>query len=209
MIQINKVGCVSDFRGKISNSEMTYTRPDNKQRVFIGIPPDKTTQRAARDLLEPLRAQGRDFRFVPGGNRHLTLAFLGNISAADVGRLEARFDQCYRHQASFNFGFTRLERFPNSRGRIIALTGEASEAMDDLVHRTRNMLDGCGLDFERKKFRPHVTLARIRNPKGPAAVLRRQVQIKMQVDRVVLYRSMLSESGSVYSVLKESALHHC
>jgi 2'-5' RNA ligase len=72
---------------------------------------------------------------------------------------------------------------------------------------TRDMLQVYGLDFERKKFRPHVTLARIRDPKHPLTKFDRQVQVEIDVNRVVLYRSTLTQSGSIYTELAEAELH--
>jgi 2'-5' RNA ligase len=179
---------------------------DNKQRIFIGIPIGKSAQRAIDQLLVPLKPHSRSLRWVPAGNRHLTLAFLGDISLSNAELLRGNFTETYRRYIRFHYGLSALERFPNARGMIIALTGEASEPLHSLAMTTRDMVRMCGLDFERKKFRPHVTLARIRNPKHPLAGLDRQVQVDTDVNRVVLYRSTLTESGSIYTELTAAEL---
>jgi len=185
---------------------MTYDSTKKGQRIFIGIPIDKPGQRAIDELLDSLKSRNRNLRWVPAGNRHLTLAFLGDIPLSDVEILRREFARTYQQFKPFHYGFSALERFPNARGRIIALTGETSEPLHCLAMATRDMLRECGLGFERKKFRPHVTLARVRNPKRPLTSIDRPVRVDMQVSRVVMYRSTLTESGSIYNVLQEAEL---
>ncbi|MCW8925477.1 MAG: hypothetical protein OQJ84_04405, partial [Xanthomonadales bacterium] len=95
----------------------------------------------------------------------------------------------------------------NNSGRIIALTGEASEPLHELAIATRDMLTKRGLEFEHKKFRPHVTLARIRNPRQPVMKIDQRVNCGMEIKRVVLYRSTLTQSGSTYTVLRCADLY--
>jgi len=185
---------------------MTYNNADRIQRVFIGIPIEERMQKAIEELLQPLQARQHKLRWVAPANRHMTLAFLGDIQADDVGNLLEVFAESYRLCKSFHFRFSALNRFPNRRGRIVALTGETSPPLDSLVMSTRDMLQGCGLRFERKQFRPHITLARVRNPKPQMAGLGRLVQIDMDISRVVVYRSTLMSAGSIYSMLGEAVL---
>lgn len=185
---------------------MIYVSTKKEQRIFIGIPIDKPRQRAIDQLLDPLKPHSRNLRWVPAGNRHLTLAFLGDIPVSDVETLLGDFPSVYQQYKPFSYCLSALERFPNTRGRIIALTGEASEPLHSLAMTTRDMLRECGLGYERKKFRPHLTLARIRNPKHPLTRIDRQVQLDINVDRIVLYQSTLTQSGSVYTELSVAKL---
>jgi len=185
---------------------MIYVSKEKKQRIFIGIPIDKPGQRAIEKLLDPIKRHSRNLRWVPTGNRHLTLAFLGDMPGSDIYMLLGNLASAYQQYKPFDYCLSALERFPNARGRIIALTGEASAPLHSLVMTTRDMLRECGLGYERNKFRPHVTLARIRNPKHPLTRIDRQARVDIKMDRIVLYRSTLTNTGSVYSVLQEVEL---
>ncbi len=185
---------------------MTYISTETRQRIFIGIPLGDRTQKAIEQLLEPMQPCSRNLRWVPAVNRHLTLAFLGDISLDELENVQQGFAETYHEHDQFQYELTALERFPNTRGRIIALTGEAGEPLDNLAMATRDMLSECRLGFERKKFRPHITLARVRNPKHPVMRFDRRVNIGMSINRVALYRSTLTDSGSIYSVLRKAEL---
>lgn len=185
---------------------MNYVSAQNRQRIFIGIPVGKHTQRSIDHLLESMEPHERNLRWVPAANRHLTLAFLGDVAEKDIDLLLREFVGTYRKYEPFHYCFSALERFPNARGRIIALTGEASEPMQGLAMSTRDVLRECGLGYERKKFRPHITLARIRSPKHTVPGFDRQVRLDINVDRIVVYQSTLTNAGSVYTVLQEVEL---
>ena len=180
---------------------MTRTTTDKTRRIFIGVPLDDKAQAAVDSLLGPLSASGRSLRFVPAENRHLTLAFLGDIPASDAGFLAAVFDAAYRSAKRFHYQFSALQRFPNARGRILALTGEASAPLQHLFELTTSMLQARGLPYDKKKFRPHVTLARLRNPRQTGVTINEEVSVVLDVARVVLYRSTLTSTGSTYDIL--------
>lgn len=185
---------------------MIYVNTEKRQRIFIGIPISRPGQRVVEKLLDPLKSHSRNLRWVPANNRHLTLAFLGDIPVCDVETLLGNFNSAYQQYKPFRYCLSALERFPNARGRIIALTGETSEPLQSLAMATRDMLRDCGLMYERKKFRPHLTLARIRNPRHPLTRIDRHAQVDIDVERIVVYRSTLTNTGSIYTVLQEVIL---
>ena len=176
------------------------------QRVFIGIPVDARSQQQINKLLEPVKNSRHDLRWVPENNRHLTLAFLGDIEVSVVENLVRSFDDVYQGEAGFKYSLSLLTRFPNSRGRIIALTGEPADPLDHLYQITLDFLSGNNVEIDRKKFRPHVTLGRIKRAKQVKINFDKQIGITMDINRVRFYRSTLSQAGSIYQVLGEIEL---
>lgn len=185
---------------------MAYSNSETSHRIFIGIPVGKCVQQAIERLLETVQMRSRNLRWVAAENRHMTLAFLGDIHAQELDTVQRAFTGTYAGQGRFQYPLSALRRFPNSRGRIIALTGEASEPLLGLAMATRDMLGACGLGFERKTFRPHITLARVRNPRHTVMKIDQQVDVRMDIRRIALYRSTLTESGSIYTVLENADL---
>jgi 2'-5' RNA ligase len=185
---------------------MDRSGTDDIQRIFIGVPLDKAAQATIDSLLDPLMAKGRDLRLVAAENRHLTLAFLGDIPGSDAGLLASVFDDAYRPASPFRYQFSALRRFPNARGRIVALTGAASGPLQGLFELTRGMLEALGLPYDKKKFRPHVTLARLRNPRQAGFALNEEAIVGLGVTRVALYRSTLTGAGSIYQILRSASL---
>ena len=183
-----------------------FTIPPGMQRVFIGIPIDKQSQQHINELLKPIKDTRRDIRWVAENNRHMTLAFLGNKPVSEVDNLIRLFDESYQRETRFQYRLSTLERFPDSTGRIIALTNEPADSLDNLFHITLKLLQRNEIEFNRKKFRPHITLGRIRRPKHVKKTFDRQISINLDITKITLYQSTLTDSGSIYSALKETLL---
>lgn len=175
-------------------------------RVFIGVPVGSRCQRQINDLLCNAVPGKRAWRWIPEEKRHLTLAFIGDLSAARGAGLARRFPAVYESVKTFQYRFTSLERFPHPAARLIALTGKPTPATNDLVATTFGFLQRERISHDQKPFRSHITLARTPAPRPGSAPIDVTVDISLDVGRVVLYRSTLDRSGSTYSVLATSRL---
>lgn len=176
------------------------------QRVFIGIPVDIQAQQHINRILMPLRKSRGDIRWVPEINRHLTLAFLGDVPVAEVGTLIDLFDETYQQEQHFRYTLSMLTRFPGPTGRIIALTGEPGRSMDNLFQITLRFLQSKKHKTDPREFRSHVTLGRLKRAKQVKVGFDQQTNIHLEIGRIVLYQSTLTDSGPIYSVLKETEL---
>jgi 2'-5' RNA ligase len=185
---------------------MALTTPPAMHKVFIGIPIDKNSQRKINELLGPIKKSLQDVRWVPAGNRHLTLAFIGNIPGSVVKNLSRQFDESYQQEAHFQYNMSSLTRFPDSKGRIIALVDDPARSLNKLFQITLALLQRNNINFCQKKFRPHITLGRIKRPKHGTPDLDRQINIKLNIAKIVLYLSTSTESGPIYTTLKRTRL---
>ncbi len=116
------------------------------------------------------------------------------------------FDKSYSHLEQFQISLTRLVRFPDEQGRIIALITEPDPALAFLYQTTVELLQSSSLDLLRKEFRPHITLGRISRVKQVTDIIDYPTAIDLGIRSIRLYQSTLGESGSVYTVLKETPL---
>ncbi len=99
-------------------------------------------------------------RRVPAANLHLTLLFLGEVPADRVESMEAiggTVAAARRHRP-FTLVLDRFGVF--DRARVAWLGGPAVEAGRRLVSDLADHVSACGLDVERRAWRPHVTLFR-------------------------------------------------
>lgn len=176
------------------------------QRVFIGIPVDRRLQRQINQILKPVKSSHPKIRWVTEINRHLTLAFPGDLPFERVETLVRQFDKTYQGEMQFQYRFSKLTGFPAARSALLALTGERDAAMDHLQKVTRNLLEKNGIGFDSKKFRPHITLGRNKRAEHVAINDCQALEIDLSVDKVRLYHSTLTKSGSIYSTLKETSL---
>lgn len=147
-----------------------------------------------------------DLRVVPRENLHITLAFLGSRSRADVPRIAA----ILASQAGAALVPTfRLDRYrETSRVGMLELRDDLV-AGDDFVFRASVLTGSVMRDLEAanlyrresRAWRPHVTVARFRSPPGLAPSLPRLAPF--QPIAVALYESVSGPAGSVYHALEE------
>ena len=160
-------------------------------------------------------------RGIPGGVRwvnpsgiHLTLKFLGateaDLAPVIISQLADKLTGANRPTLSLS----GLGTFPG-RGapRVIwaGVTGE-SDGLDDLFRRAEDTATALGWPGEKRPFRPHLTLGRVRE-QATAAQRRAIAEViagtklpaapVWRVDTVRLYRSELTPQGAIYSSLGE------
>ncbi|MDP9266415.1 MAG: RNA 2',3'-cyclic phosphodiesterase [Chloroflexota bacterium] len=167
-------------------------------RLFLAVPiPEDHAERLFHALPEAL----------PGVRRtrpeamHVTLAFLGATSGARSDEVEAAADVAATRTAAFSFPLDRLGRFPAEGFPRTVWAGPATGAADLelLASRVRAELRARRLGFDAKPFRPHVTIARIRE--GQAIDEARAVAAAIASVRLELPVVRVREIGVVESIL--------
>ena len=167
-------------------------------RLFTAIRPSPGFQAALTDLQERLRAAGVTGRYREPDGLHLTLAFIGDWPEDVTEYLPAV-------QKPFSITLSHLGIFPEAN---VLWAGVApSEELDRLAKQVRHSLADEGIPFDRKKFCPHITLAR--KPFVPERVVLSEIRVppvSMTVDGVCLYRSDRGKNGMVYTVIGSHGL---
>ncbi len=127
-------------------------------RLFVGIgfPPELKLQ------LSLLCSGVNGAKWVDPGNFHLTLRFIGEIGedrAADVDEALARL-----RARRFALQLADAGVFSGDKPRNLWVGVERSPELVALRDKIEHALIRVGLPPEPRKFAPHVTLARLRNP---------------------------------------------
>jgi RNA 2',3'-cyclic 3'-phosphodiesterase len=135
------------------------------QRLFFASWPDAATRAALRAAAtrRPVEAG----RAIAPDHLHLTLAFLGSVAVAEVGRLTA-IGAALAWPAS-DVLLDRLDYWPRAR-ILAAVPSSPPPALLELEAQLHGRLDAAGFAVDAQRFRPHVTLARD-VPALPAAAL--------------------------------------
>ena len=165
---------------------------------------------AVLDLLEettaPLRAEAPELAWVARDKRHLTLKFLGDVDESDVPRLIAAADGTAARHRQLEMTVREVGAFPNFRRARVVWIGVEQEPRLELLHHDLEL--ACaeeGFEVEGRPFRPHITLARVRDPlpaerlRALARAARRvRMQANVQVERITLFESTLAPTGARY-----------
>jgi 2'-5' RNA ligase len=130
-------------------------------RAFVALvpPPDALTELAAAVAALP---QEPALRWSPPAQRHLTLAFLGEVDGPTDDELRTRLARAARRHPPVPLALAGGGRF----GDRVLWTGVHGdrEALRRLAGTVRAAARRSGLPVDERPYRPHLTLARARPP---------------------------------------------
>ena len=174
-------------------------------RCFFALSLPEEVQRACAALVALLRrrADGDAVRWVRPEAAHLTLRFLGNVAAELLpGLIEAAQD-ALAQGTPFELRLLAPVGFPaRSRPRVVVLPAVPEGPIEALAEQLERVVVAAGLPAERRVFRPHVTLGRLRSHRLPSLEgLAGPQPGTTRVREAVLFRSDLEREGARYSAL--------
>ncbi|MFC2070678.1 RNA 2',3'-cyclic phosphodiesterase [Chloroflexota bacterium] len=179
-------------------------------RSFIAIElPDELKQKLVQ-LEVRLKAEGQSgVKWVNPNSMHLTLKFLGNITADKTSEINAAVKESAQGISPFRLKVEGVGAFPNLR-RVqvvwVGLSGEV-EKLGSLQQQLEKNLEPLGFPAEKRTFTPHLTLARVNNRVSPddrqkLGKLIAETSFEagvLEVNAVNLMKSQLTRQGAIYS----------
>ncbi len=146
-------------------------------------------------------------RWVDPDNLHLTLRFIGEADGSEAQDLDAALAQV--RAAWFAVTLAGVGRFGQGRkSRALWVGVEPAPGLDRLRRRVEQAVQAAGFAPERRKFKPHVTLARFKGTPGGAPGQRLHDHLAQhaafraeafEVRAFVLYSSLLTQAGAIYT----------
>ncbi len=190
----------------------------NVIRSFIAISLSVEIYQNLEGVLGELkkRLPGTAVRWVPAKNIHLTIKFLGDVSAANVDILEKILQaEAARHQP-FEISVGELGAFPSARRpRVVWVGVQAPAELIALQRGVEAEMIRLGYPPDERPFSPHLTLGRVSRNARPDEIralseILGQYKVGFlgatRAQSVNLYRSDLQPSGAVYTRLFAAAL---
>ena len=178
------------------------------QRIFIAVKIDPGDN--LLNMISSLKAGLKDERikWTESENYHVTLAFLGDTEKAEIKAIKNMLRTTCNGLGEFEIMIKGTGVFKNfSDPRIIWAGIETSEKMNKLYDCVKSGLKDTGISLEERTFKPHLTLGRIKSIRDndnlrslAARYLNAEIQ-SQRVDEVILYESILTQTGPVYKPL--------
>jgi len=175
-------------------------------RLFVAL----ELPEAVRDSLARMVGGVPGMRWVPPANYHLTLRFIGNVTPPEAEEVDLAlaairakpFELCLRGLGTFE-----------KAGRVQSLhaLAERTPGLAHLQAKVETALQRAGLPAERRRFTPHVTLARtdaVALDKLAGFVQAHNLfrTEPVTVEHFVLFSSRLGKEMAVYTPEVEYAL---
>lgn len=178
------------------------------KRIFIGIKvtPDENFLRIFSSMKSEF--SNESVKWMDADNVHITIAFLGNTDEARLPVLDRMLAEKCTGYGSFGFDLAGIGLFRNIRDpRIIWAGITDSKAIADLNALVAEGLKKNDFPLEERPFSPHLTLGRIKRITN-IEKLKSYVEANsgtfiqnVQVKEVILFESVLKQTGPVYKPL--------
>ena len=175
-------------------------------RAFLAVELPDPIRDGIAALTDRLRPAGLPAKWVRPQNLHLTLRFLGEVSDEQARKLTGLLEAQCTKEEPFQLSASGLGAFPNLRKPSILWVGV--HPLEGPLARIQQMAEeaagAIGLPAEKKAFHPHVTIARIRNPRPirePLLLFSAEAETLVgafSVPSMALFSSELTPHGPIY-----------
>jgi 2'-5' RNA ligase len=159
--------------------------------------------------------QAKEYRWVDPENYHLTIKFLGNVSAMKIPDIADGIREATASLEPFEVNIFGFDAFPyKSNPRVVwAGVNEGSEELMELWESIDTKLVQLGFPPEQREFTPHLTLGRVKSGNKRADLMPLFSRLENRdwghytVDAVKVMKSELKRRGPEYTVLEKIDLN--
>jgi len=181
-------------------------------RLFVACEVPDDVKETIGEVIQNLREKsGNAVRWIKPDGVHVTLKFLGEVPTRKLPAIKLAIQEAVVGHSPFELEFSTIGTFGGREGLRIMWVGIAGDVLrlEALVRAVNAALAVVGFEPERRPFRPHLTLGRVKDEIST----RQRAEIEVAVGKtevppaswrtaqVSLMRSRLGPGGATYEVL--------
>ena len=178
-----------------------------KARLFLAINLDDEVLMKLSSAIDELKKYFPNARWSKKEAMHLTLKFFGRIPLTDVVNIGEAVKKALKNKNTFRFTTKGIGGFPSLENPRVLWAGvsEGKEIVENLANRISDELMNYNFIPEKRRFIPHITIARFNHRERnnltlPEDLLNKSLGVTI-VDEVLLYSSELTKNGPIYPVV--------
>ena len=182
-------------------------------RIFISVFAPKEIVNIKEMLKTTIDTRGIKIRWVRDGNMHLTLKFIGNTTEESIDSINNAIHDLVKDTPFINLSISGTGCF-SKRDRAntlwVGIKGDLDK-LEQLILNINNKLEPLGFPIERRKFLPHITIARInpnqkKKPDISNFLNTTFMELPMKIVKINLMQSQSFPKGSFYTILNTNFL---
>ncbi|MDP2653956.1 MAG: RNA 2',3'-cyclic phosphodiesterase [Candidatus Omnitrophota bacterium] len=185
-----------------------------KIRSFIAMELAPQVREQLRDIQARLKPLDLDVSWVKPENIHITLKFLGEVPDKKIHDVQDSLPGIFKNLPPFPIALGGLGAFPQpERARVIWVgLSEGEDRVKAAAETLEHRLGLMGFTKEARGFTAHLTLGRVKSGKNLPRLVQAIQDLtpphgaRQTVSRIVLFKSTLHSSGSIYEPLSAVSL---
>ncbi|MDZ7262356.1 MAG: RNA 2',3'-cyclic phosphodiesterase [candidate division KSB1 bacterium] len=184
-----------------------------KIRTFIAIEIPSEVREKILEFQEELKKEPARVSWVKPENIHLTLKFLGDVEEERIDQVAQIVEQAAEGMTSFRIAIQGSGAFPNfKQPRVLWVGGQDIDGkLLPLQKNIEAKLGELGFEKENKPYSIHLTLGRVKFPRGVEAVIEKMRRSdfsggEFPVKELVIMKSELNPAGAIYTPLRKIKL---
>ena len=182
-------------------------------RSFIALPTEPNVQQTIAEIQAKLKMTKVDMKWESQDKFHITLMFLGNVEQSKLDSLSIALEKSIQQFPSFTITYESIGAFPNIHTpRVVWISTKYRKPILDLQETAGRLCTEFGFPKEDRAFHPHITLGRVKETRNFVRLTEAIKTITFEpietlCSEVLLMRSELRPSGSIYTIMKSFPLH--
>jgi RNA 2',3'-cyclic 3'-phosphodiesterase len=192
-----------------AQARANHTDVNERWRVFVAAPVPDPVRRVMQHVQNSLAARRWPVRWVDPRLAHITLRFFGDTPRAHLDVLREDLSQVAQRHDAMQLHTSSVGAFPSAtRARVLwlGLNGQVTH-LAALARDVEAIGPRAGGDDRKRPFKPHITLARLRDGSSPPADFSAAIAeldlptLDLTIDRIDLVRSVLGPKGPTYTTI--------
>lgn len=186
-------------------------KPEKPRRCFFAIDFTPSEQQMLQARVQPFKPSLSQLpvRWVEPEKLHLTLRFIADLSPQIIEILIPAVKQIVGKIGPFNITLDHVRLFPtNLHPHVLVIRVPLNSHLKKLNYLLNKTLLQCGIPPENRRFKPHITVAKLPHPWVTPTNLwgTQAAALDYRVNRFVLYESCDRGGAITYNVLSEFVL---
>ncbi len=182
------------------------------KRLFIAINIPEDIKHNIFSFANDVLGKNKYMRIVPASNIHVTLKFLGNIDIEKIEKIDKMLQETAGGFGEFSYKISeKINAFPGPENARVIFMGidTGGDKISRIYNELENNLSRIKIDREKRKFTPHVTIARVKSNKDIRQLIETDkvfLNRALNCSELTLFESKLGPSGAEYIVLDNYSL---
>lgn len=171
-------------------------------RLFIALNFNEEVKAQINEIIDRVKSNSVQGRFVNEEHIHLTLEFLGEIHKNRLDLIKEILDGLEFNK--FTFQLTKIGYFKRPEGNIYWIGVKENDTLFDLQKKLHKSLLDKGFELEDREYKPHITLGRkVKLKDGFNTDELKDIVEKIEIDisKVDLMKSEFNNGKLIHSLM--------